>query len=203
MAIKYDVYKNPTVDEDGEYTYHVRLLSADTISTDKLASEIEFGTSMSEGDVKSVFASLEHLFARYLLEGKRIHIDGIGYFQLSVKSPKVKNPDKMRADYISVRTIRFVPEKKLKAKLKKAHFERAKSGTHSVIITIEDIKTLLGDYFRNHSFITRAQFQKLCGLTRGTAQNRLKTLIQEGVLKYSGKEGVHIYFPVSSEDKKI
>lgn len=193
MAIKYDIYETPLPDKDSENTYHIRLINTGIIDTERLAEEIEFSTSLTAGDVKNVFTSLNHLFVEYLSRGYRVHIEGLGYFQLSLKAPAINDPKKMRAEHIRVKTIKFLPEKKMKAQLSKLKFERIKRKNHSQKHESEDIIELLKEYFRENIFITRSEFEKLCGLTRGTAINRINDLIKRGVLIRKGVANSSIY----------
>lgn len=193
MTIKYDVYKSPAEDADEEENYHPRVITSGTVTTEQLAKEIEYGTSMTAGDVKSVFQSFKDLLVHHLLLGKRVHLEEIGCFQLSVKAPAVKDPKKMRADHIQVKSILFLPEQSLKSKVKKAQFERVKVKNHSKARSKEDILQLLKDYFKGYDYINRRDFQILCDLTRTTAQRRINKLIEEGVLRSSGRIGVHVY----------
>lgn len=193
MTIQYDAYKSPAEDGTEEDSYHPRIITSRVVTTDELAKEIEYGTSMTAGDVKSAFQSFKDLLVHHLLLGRRVHLEEIGYFQLSIKAPAVKDPKKMRADHIEVKSILFLPEQSLKNKVKTAQFERVKVKNHSKACSKEDILQLLKDYFNDHDYINRRDFQALCGLTRITAQRRIRKLIEEGVLETSGKIGVHVY----------
>ncbi len=87
MAIQFELYKSPArKDEEDKELYHARVVNFQHIDTDYLAKEIQQATSLTEGDVKAVLESLSHFMGSRLREGERVHLDGIGYFQVKLNS---------------------------------------------------------------------------------------------------------------------
>ena len=87
MAIQFELYKSPRPkDEEGQELYHARVVNFQHIDTDYLAGEIQIATSLTKGDVKAVLDSLSHFMGDRLREGERVHLDGIGYFQVKLNS---------------------------------------------------------------------------------------------------------------------
>ena len=87
MAIQFELYKSPNPkDEEDKELYHARVVNFQHIDTDYLAKEIQQATSLTEGDVKAVLESLSHFMGSRLREGERVHLDGIGYFQVKLNS---------------------------------------------------------------------------------------------------------------------
>ncbi|MCD7972956.1 MAG: HU family DNA-binding protein [Candidatus Azobacteroides sp.] len=199
MKTKYDVYEIPnSAERKDKKLYYVRLVPIGTVNTQMLAERIEYGTSLTRTDVTSVLSSLSYQIERALKNGERVHLEGLGYFQMKITSTAVESPEKMRAENVRFKSIAFLPEKSLKRKFAATKFMRTKRKSHSKNQTNEIIEEKLKAYFQETPFITRAEFEKLCGLTKGTALNKLNALLKEGKLKRKG-----IYrFPVYMPDKK-
>ncbi len=194
MPAEYGVYKTPSPDGDKEGdNYHVRLISGGTITTKKFAKEIEVSTSMTKGDVKGLLASISQLLSGYLADGKRVHIEGLGYFQLAITAPAFKDPSKMRGDYIRVKGINFFPEKELMDNFKDINFKKATNKKHSDKLTNKDIENLLSNYFKSHSYMKRADFQYLCGFTKTTALRHIRILVNNNILKANGNRNSPLY----------
>ncbi len=80
MAAKYDFYKTPvSKDSMKRPRFHARIVSSGTIDTDDLAKRIHGRCTVTPADVAAVLISLSEVTAEYLREGKRVHIDGLGY----------------------------------------------------------------------------------------------------------------------------
>lgn len=105
MAAKYDFYKTPvSKDSMKRPRFHARIVSSGTIDTDDLAKRIHGRCTVTPADVAAVLISLSEVTAEYLREGKRVHIDGLGYLQVTlqarpynprtryVRSPSVSSP---------------------------------------------------------------------------------------------------------------
>ena len=116
MAIQFELYKSPArKDEEDKELYHARVVNFQHIDTDYLAKEIQQATSLTEGDVKAVLESLSHFMGSRLREGERVHLDGIGYFQVKlnslepITSPKLKaNQMKLKAN-IGFKAVFYLP----------------------------------------------------------------------------------------------
>jgi len=194
MNVKYDVYKTPS--EEGKESYHARVVPAGTVTTEDLAENIEFSTTLTKGDVVAVLSSLGYLIGKSLSEGKRVHIDGLGFFQMIVASKQVEDPEKMRGEYVRFKSIDFRSDKKMKKNMGKIKFTRIQKKNHSFHQTDENIEEKLSDYFRDNVYITRSAFQEMFGFTRITAQRRINDLILKGILKREGKSNFPIYIPI-------
>jgi len=195
--VKYDVYEIPK--EDGKTVYHARLVPTGTVTTESLAETIEFGTSLTKGDVLAVIVTLSELITRSLKEGKRVHIQGLGYFQMAIKSKEVEDPKKMRGDAVEFKSVAFRSERNLKLDLRKTKFERVSKKNHSVKQTNDEIKEKLSEYFLENVFITRSGFQEKFGLTRNTAQRKINELVKDGTLKKDGNWNFPVYLPVDNK----
>ena len=193
MAVKYDVYKTPATQGAEETTYHVRAKHAGMLTMREITSGIEHDTSLTEGDVLGVLASLSHVLATALGTGKRVYLEGIGYFSLAVDAPSVTSPRDMRAEYVQVKGVSYRPDKVLKKRLSAVKFEREQQKSHSLTLTDKEVKERLDLYFATHVYLRRADFERLCGFARTTAIRRLNALLEEGFLKRDGGPRAAVY----------
>lgn len=198
MAIRFELYKNPRPkDEEGEETYHARVVNTQHVETDDLAKEIQIATSLTEGDVNSVLDSLCHFMGDKLREGQSVHLDGIGYFQVKLNSKEPITSPKLKASQIKLKAnIGFKADKKLKRSISVVHVERSKMKHHSTSLTSEDIDKLLTKYFKENQILTRPDFEKLCGLTTSTATRQIRRLKEEKKLQNINSYYNPIYVPM-------
>lgn len=196
MSAFYDLYENPIAPGSNKKPrLHARIVTKGTVGTDKLAEEIHERCTLTPGDIKAVLTSLSAIMIEKLEEGERIHIEGFGFLQMTVTCAPVKPGEKVRAESIRFKSVAFRPDKELKKALKNTHFERAKIKRHSATRTEADIKELLTTYFAANTYISREEFQHLCGFTKGTASRRIKELIVAGKLKKDGLYRFPVYVP--------
>ena len=85
MAIEYDFYRNPNSEGTNKKRYHARVVSNNRIFTDDLAEEIQNECSLTIADVKAVLIALGDKLAKHLGEGDKVHIEGIGHFQVNLR----------------------------------------------------------------------------------------------------------------------
>lgn len=194
MAAKYDFYKTPvSKDSMKRPRFHARIVSSDTIDTDDLAKRIHGRCTVTPADVAAVLISLSEVTAEYLREGKRVHIDGLGYLQVTLQCPAVQSTHEIRAESIRFKSVAFRPEVELKDSLKTMTLERAKYKSHSRQLGPERIDQLLASYFAEHEYMTRVAFQRLCGLTSSTASRRLHQFVEAGKLRDIGTRHQSLY----------
>ena len=177
MAIQFELYKSPNPkDEEDKELYHARVVNFQHIDTDYLAKEIQQATSLTEGDVKAVLESLSHFMGSRLREGERVHLDGIGYFQVKLNSLEPITSPKLKANQMKLKAnIGFKADKKLRSSVSVVKVERSKLKLHSVPRSNEEIDRLLTAYFSNNQILTRSDFQGLCKLTLTTAARQYQT----------------------------
>ena len=84
MAIKFEFYESPNTIGTRKKRYHARVVNWQRINTDYLAREIQYGSSLTVADIKATIISLSEKLAYYLKDGARVHIEGIGYFHISL-----------------------------------------------------------------------------------------------------------------------
>ncbi|MCD7971221.1 MAG: DNA-binding protein [Candidatus Azobacteroides sp.] len=200
MKAKYDVYEMPTAGKEKEKKqYYARLVPSGTLDIKQLAEKLQYGRSITLVEIQGVLAGLVHELEIALQQGERIHLDGLGYFQMKISSEPVEDPEKMRAEYVRFKSIAFLPEKSLKKKLAGTKFIRSQRKNHSQTYSGEAMEEKLTAYFREHPFITRAEFQKLCGYTKSMALVKLNAMIKEGKLKKEGLYRFPVYAPIKGK----
>lgn len=191
MSVNYDFYQNPIPpNSNRKPRLHARVVSKKTVSTKELASEIQDCTTMSEADVIGVLTALNKALVRHLHNGDKVHIEGLGYLELTLSCPSVRYPNQIRAESVKLKSVAFRPDQELKYNLRALTLVRVKQKQHSRNLTPEQIDQRLTRYFATHESLTRETFQRICGLMRSTACRRLKELHQQGKLK---KEGPYRY----------
>lgn len=193
MPIEYDVYQTPSPTNSEEANFHVRIVPKETITSDKFAKEIEYGSSLTVGDIDAALSSISQMVATHLSRGNRVHIEGLGYLQLAITAPTLSDPSKMRADHIRVKGINFQPDKKLLDKIKKIEFKRVSNKRHSANLSDDEVKAIIANHLQNSSFITRQEFQHLCNSTKTLTINRLNALIANKTIKKEGNRNSPVY----------
>ncbi|NDV64375.1 HU family DNA-binding protein [Bacteroides sp. 224] len=197
MPIEFEFYEIPDLSEKGKSKYCARTVTLKTVSTNELAARIQHASSLTIGDVKGVLVQLSQVLADELAESNRVHIEGIGYFQVTLKTTTEIDPKKTRAQSVWFKSVKFRADKDLNKKLKYVQTERARIRNHSVKLTHEQIDKKLEAFFQKNSFITRRLFQELCGMTTITASRHIKRLKEEGKIKNENTrmQPVYVWVP--------
>lgn len=198
MAIEFELYKTPRPkDKEDEELYHARVVNFQHVDLDDLANEIQIASSLTEGDVKSVLMSLSHFMGNHLREGQRVHLEGIGYFQVTLNSVEPIKSPKLKANQIKLKAgVSFRADKRLRSEISVVHAVRSKVKRHSASCSNEKIEKLLDRYFAENQVLTRRTFQGLCGLTATTAARHLKRLKEEKKLENINTYYQPIYVPM-------
>lgn len=196
MPLKYDFYKNPPSQKEPEVEYlHPRVVPFETLQTESLARLVHDRCTATTADVKLVLDALSQVMIQELKMGNRIHIDGFGYFMLTLACDPIKTDKEIRAESIRFKSIAFRPEAKLKRAFAALRVEKAMHKNHSKAVSEGAINEKLTAYFQTNASITRSAFQQLCGLTQSTAINRLNKLIAAGKLRKAGMHRFPVYEP--------
>lgn len=197
MGLYYDFYENPSPKDSTERPLlHARVITSETTSTDEIAEEIHNRSTLTTGDAKAALISFVEVMAHELSRGRRVHLEGLGYFQLTLSSPPVHSPKEIRAESVHVKSVAFRAEVSFKRRFKKVFLERSREKRHSNRYSEAEIDALLSGYFLNHPHITRYEFCRLCGLTDSTAKRRLRELVAAGKLTNTGYKNFPLYEPM-------
>ena len=198
MAIEFDIYPSPSSSgEEGKKTYHARVANSMTIATNEIAQSIHKRCTLTVSDIKAVLHELHDELIYHLCNGNSVHLEGIGYFRLTLSAPKEITPTNMHRQNISIKAVDFRADKSLKIALtEKAEFKRTTHKHRSALLDIYEIDALLVDYFETNQYLTRRRFEQLCDFTSSTAARHLKRLLDEGRLKNTNTKQSPVYEPM-------
>jgi len=203
MGLEYDFYQNPIPKgSNRKPRLHARVATKGTTTTEQIAKAINDRSSLTTGDVKAVFDLLSSLLIQELSYSRRVHIEGLGYFQLTLDCPPVKTEKEIRAESIKVRTIVFRAEEAMKEKVRSLPVRRVKYKNKSKKYSDIEIDGLLTSHFMDHEYITPWDFRRICGLTASTGSRRLKKLVDDGKLYRLEHRRSSIYMPVKGNYRK-
>ena len=196
MSIEYDFYRNPNSQGTNKKRYHARVVSSDRISTDELAEEIQKECSLTITDVKAVLIALGDKLAKHLGEGSKVHLEGIGYFQVNLQcKEEVRTTRSVRSDNVEFKSVSYRADNELKKHLRNQKIQRSQTRIHSREMTEEEIDQKLSDYFKTHDTLTRSQVEVLCTQVKSTAHRILQKLVKDGKLKNVSTEQHPVYMP--------
>lgn len=198
MAVQFELYKTPMPKEkENKVRYHARPVSLETVNTEKLIYRIHNRCSLSPSDISASLEELKYEVAQCLKEGKKVHIEGLGFLQVTLScEEEIRDPKAKRVHRVKLKAIKFKADKELKAELSDMEFHRSKYRPHSAVLSNLEIDMKLTEYFEENQIITRKDFQYLCGMTQITAYRHIKRLIEEKKLKNLGTTHQPIYTPV-------
>ena len=133
MAVQFELYKTPMPKEKkNKVRYHARPISYETVNTEKLVYRIHERCSLSPSDVIATLEELKYEVAQCLKEGKKVHIDGLGYLQVTLScEEEIRDPKDKRVHKVKLKAIKFKADKELKAELSDMEFHRSKYRPHS------------------------------------------------------------------------
>ena len=182
---------HPTPKKPGEetQTYHVRQVLNHTIHTHDLAEHVSKNSILSSGLFEMVMDLLGRELAEQLLDGRDVHLDGIGRFALQLGTKKVKggdgrwhkktytNPEELTAREVVVEGMTFVPDKKMLNRLRTSSqfFVNEKEG-YKQEVSHQDMIKKLEAHCAKHGSFTRKEFQRMFGISRYRAQQLLNDL---------------------------
>lgn len=196
MSILYEFYRNPDSQGTNKKRYHARVVPCGRISTDQLAKEIQKECSLTVSDVKSVLIALADKMAEHLGEGRKVHLEDIGYFQVNLHcKEEVRTMHAVRSETIEFKSVSFRADAQLKKNLQKQKIRRSKNKPHSMPMTETGIDQKLTEHFSTHPVLTRRDFQYLCLQTKPTACRILNKLVEAGKLKNISIPRNPVYVP--------
>lgn len=183
MAIKFEFYESPVSNGEKSANYHARTISLRTVTTDQIARDIHEKSSLTTSDVKAVIVELSNEIAFHLGESERVHIEGIGYFQATLKCDKEIDPQKTRAQSVWFKSVKYRADQELKKKLKYIKTERSAIKSHSARLTNEEVDEKVSAFLAEGGFLTRGKLQAICKLTSSTAAKHIRRMREERKIK--------------------
>ena len=183
MAVQFEFYKNPVQgEEEGETSYHPRVVNFQHVTTQRLAVEIHSATTFGKAEVEAMLMELSRCMGNHLREGQRVHLDGVGYFQITLQATEPIHSMAAHADKVKFKSVSFLADRDLKGEL---------IGT----LSQEEIDKKLTGYFATHTVLTRSDMQSLCQFTHSMAARHIRRLKEEGSLQNIGIRTQPIYVP--------
>ena len=196
MALKYEFYTNPNCAITKKRRYHARVVPNGSVSTDRIAQEIQKECSLTVADVKSVLIALADKLSEHLGEGRKVYLEGIGYFQVNLKcKEEVRGTHAIRSENVEFKSVSYRADNELKKHLRNQKIQRSLKKVHSITMTEEEIDQALTEYFKTHETLTRHQFQTLCSQLKSTAHRILLKLVKDGKLRNVGTPHSPVYMP--------
>ena len=198
MTIQYDFYRNPNSEGTNKKRYHARVVASGQVSTEQLAKEINQECSLTPADVKAVLICLGDKLAKHLSEGRKVHLKGIGHFQVNLRcKEEVRTVHAIRSENIEFKSVSYRADLELKKYLKQQKIRRSHTKIHSKPMTEEEIDLKLTEYFAVQTTLTRRDFQILCTQVQTTANRILRKLVEKGKLKNISTPRNPVYVPAN------
>lgn len=183
MAIEFEFYENPEASGEKSDKYHARAVTTKTATTNEIAHSIHMSSTLTAGDIKGVLTALSNEIASRLGDSQRVHLEGIGYFQATLKCSKEIDPKTTRAQSVYFKSVKFRADEELKGKLRYIQTVRSKRKIHSTPLTNEEVDRRVAGLFEKGDFLTRKRLEELCHLTPSTATRHINRLKEEGKIK--------------------
>ena len=123
-----------------------------------------------------------------LFRSNRVHLDGFGYFSLSMDGDIVRDKNgKPQLRNAAVRNVLFQPERAMMGMLGGARFTAADHrGRRSSQLSDDKLQAALRELGEEGRLFSSAQFRMKLGLTISTASRILRRLRNEGILENVG-----------------
>lgn len=177
--------------------YYPRVVNRHLVKTREISAEIQHACSLTEIDVNAVLDALSRSLSNYLRQGNRVHLQGIGFFDVTLTCPETRDPKKMRPSQVTYKGVNFRPDKDLKSQIADLTAERGKvRNNRSASLSDTAIDKRLTEYFSEHPVLTRYDLQRVCQMTKITAIRCIRRLLGEGKIKNIGLKNQPIYVPV-------
>lgn len=194
MAIKFDLFENPVKEGVSAPKLHAKVITKDVVTTREIREAIRRKCTVSPADVAAVITALNDELYENLSNGYAVHLEGIGYFSLSLKCAPDINPKYIKDDDVQVRSIKFTPDKDLIDRFQSVYLERkVDEAHHSAKLDEEEVKQKLAEYFKTHSFLQRRDFERLTGFNASKSTRVIRELVKDGVLKNAGTKYQPVY----------
>lgn len=194
--IDYEFYRNPDSEGTNKKRYHARVVSHGTVNSKELAKEIQKECSLTHVDVEAVLMTLADKLAKHLGDGKKVYLEGIGYFQVNLRcKEEVRTTHAVRSETVEFKSVSFRADNDLKKSLKRQKIKRSRLKPHSHLPTESVIDKLLTTYFETHETMTRRAFQFEVGQVKATACRTIKKLVKAGKLRNIGTDRSPVYVP--------
>ena len=198
MDIHYKIQQSPhPKTSDREHKAHIRPISTDTVTTTQLCEVLSQRCTLTGPDIKCVLDALSEIIPEYLNNNTTVHLDGLGFFSLSITGDVSRDEKRkrMKVDNARVRSILFKPEKRMIDYFQNVHF---KEGTYLASHEIDDsvIEEKLTEFFSRRHSIRSGELCNLLVLNKYDGRRLLKRLTEQGALVSDGRGSGTVYIPL-------
>lgn len=197
MAIKYEIHYLPNAGGKGKTRRFAHIFEEPAMKDQQVIERLAKHSCMGEGEVSAVLMNLRHMIEEDLRDGRRVNIPGIGYLSLSadLDMDELKPDSKVRADYVSMRGIKFRANANLVKEVKrKVHFEKSQYTSRSYPFSEETLKEKIREYLKTNRSINRRVLEREFYIRKQTALNWLNRLVDSGFLIKEGARNSPVYF---------
>jgi len=198
--IQYEVYNTPSSNKEELGRFQCTDNKQRSHYLQPIKERFEYASSATPGDVSLIMDGIVSQIKRHLGEGESVQLGDLGTFSVGISGPNTTKRKAINATNLEVTDVYFRPRKKLIRDINRvAKFESTRLKHHSIEYSDIEIEALLTDFFKDHAYITRREFESLCGLTRPTAMRRIKELCggTYPLLSREGPRNSSIYVPTS------
>ena len=197
MAIKYEIHYLPNAGGNDETRRFAHIFEEPAMDDKQMVERIAKHSCLGKGEVSAVLMHLRDIIEEDLKNGHRVNIPEIGYLSLSTNlDMDEQTPDnKVRADYVSVKGIKFRPNANLLKQVKHhTHFEKSQYTSRSYPFSEETLKEKIKEYLQTHHSINRRILELEFHIRKQTALNWLKKLVDSGFLVKEGSRTAPVYY---------
>ena len=197
MAIKYEIHYLPNAGGNEETRRFAHIFEEPAMDDKQMIERIAKHSCLGEGEVSAVLMRLRDIIEEDLKDGRRVNIPEIGYLSLSadLTMDDLKPDCKVRADYVSVKGIKFRPNADLLKQVKHhTHFEKSQYTSRSYPFSEDTLKEKIKEYLKVHRSINRRTLEMEFHIRKQTALNWLKKLVDSGFLIKEGSRTAPVYF---------
>ena len=193
-TIKFSVHRDPKPDKDAQTTFHVRQDNYYTASKEDLIESVRHHNAMRAEQMEMALSVLEDEIADFLMDNRRLHIEGLGTFYLKLGfrqqtddngqpvKPRFNDPTDITGHDVMIDSIGFRPDQAFMRRLNDGigfGFEnttgRGNVG-HSAHYSDEQFLQRLDSYLQQHGYVTRQRLINDFGLSDYMARKWLQQL---------------------------
>ena len=202
MAIEYDFYKTHGALAD-KSSYHVRTVDHDTVDTETLTQHIQQGTTLSVPDLKGAISALTQEISRNLQDGRKVHIEGLGYFSLAIDGEVVRDKNnQLRLKNPRVRSIKFQAEEQMMKQMNNLSFTcQGHKGRQSKPQDMASLKEVTESLLKKKPVFTAYEFFAAAQVTKATGYRLLKQLKENHTIKNIGTPSNQLFTLISKTEE--
>lgn len=195
MELEYELKTIENAKGEGHGQRYVSLRQAEPLKAEQVEQEIESATTLTAADVRGVLTVLRGMIVRDLSQGRRVHLDGIGYLSLSAGLALSGDDDKkITGKDVYLRGVNFRPEDRLVNAIRgKVSFRRGKRVSKSAAYTFDELCAKVEAYLSTHRFITVNAMREQFALSRRKASEGLAAMVASGRLVKEGTPRHPVY----------